>query len=288
MDRHSLRRAELSWEGNTLVFTNYEDPTAPTAAYLTTLDGWYGGVGISAEATQRAVHHGQVAAKGQRTGRALTLGAQMYFEHERDRDIADRFVSGILQDGGFGELTYMVDGLEATAYVRLDGEVKHATTGYDYIELEVPLFAPNPYLFGKKKRITMPTITSGAGLEWDGGLFADGILDWGDSAPIPVATNDGNAPAWMTFSVSGEMDFGFEISIGRNHIVWPHHLNPNRDVIIDTGRGRVTQGGVDVTHMLESWDWAPIPPYSSVSPVFKTFNPHASGFCRAEWSDTYI
>ena len=46
MDRHSLRRAELSWEGNTLVFTNYEDPTAPTAAYLTTLDGWYGGVGI--------------------------------------------------------------------------------------------------------------------------------------------------------------------------------------------------------------------------------------------------
>lgn len=82
MDRHSLRRAELSWEGNTLVFTNYEDPTAPTAAYLTTLDGWYGGVGISAEATQRAVHHGQVAAKGQRTGRSLTLGAQMYFEHE--------------------------------------------------------------------------------------------------------------------------------------------------------------------------------------------------------------
>lgn len=288
MDRHSIRRAELKWDGNSLVFTNYEDPTAPTAAYLTTLNGWYGGVGISGDAPQRVIHHGQVATQGYRTGRSITLGSQMFFAQERDRDIADRFVSGILQDGGYGELTYSVDGLELTSIVRLDGEVKHATTGYDYIELEVPLLAPSPYLLGRQKSLTMQSTTSGSGLSWDNGLFTSGVLDWGGTAAIPVAENSGNAPAWMTFEVSGEMDFGFEITVGRSHIYWPHHVNPGDNVIIDTGQGRVTRDGRDVTHMLEAWEWEPIAPYSNVSPVFKTMNPNASGYCRVTWSDTYI
>lgn len=287
MNDKSLRRADLRWDGNTLTFTNYEDPTASTASYLTGLDGWEGGVGVVGDSPQRAIHNGEIPIKPRRTARTITLKAQMYFARERDRDIAIRFVSGILQDS-FGTLTYNVDGKSTTAEVVLDGEVKVETTGYDYIVLEVPLKAPWPYLIGPQKSTTINTDGANRGLRWDGGLFNKGYLDWGEGQPDPILTNNGNAPAWPLFDISGEMDYGFSIDILGKSIVYPHHVDAGRTVTINTKRGRVVIGGRDVTHMLSEWEWTPIPPYSSISPKFTPRSKYANGFCRIRWNDTYI
>ena len=116
--------------------------------WLTDLDGFFGGVGVQAHDVQRKIGHGMLSNPALRTGRTLTLKGYFEFDSDRTRSIADRFVSGVLFDGNLGTLTVSVNGLELSCQVRLDGEIKHVYDGMRAFNLEIPLVAPEPWLYG--------------------------------------------------------------------------------------------------------------------------------------------
>ena len=154
MDDISRRRAELRWGDQVLTLSTFEDDREEEH-HLTDLEGWFGGVGVYGTQPQRELGHGLFPRAALRTGRTLTLKGSLWFREESWRDLADRYVSGILGDGQFGTLTYTVDGLELSTRVRLDGEVKHTTKGFEWIDFEVPLTAPDPFLYAPERQTSV-------------------------------------------------------------------------------------------------------------------------------------
>lgn len=171
----SPRIARLTGAGLDLTFTNVEDDRLPTEQILTSLSGWFGGVGVSGETEQRTLGHGYFPQAARRTGRSLTLEGIITFEREEDRNVADRFLSGVLWDGEFGDLTVTVDTLTLSTSVRLDGEIAHeylGTPGSPALRVQIPLVAPSPFLLGEAKTFSVYPVGAGVGLEWP--LFKGG------------------------------------------------------------------------------------------------------------------
>ncbi|NCB89556.1 MAG: hypothetical protein EOM43_19205, partial [Gammaproteobacteria bacterium] len=132
---------------------------------LTGLDGFYGGAGVHVEDTQRQLgHHGSFAAPTWRTGRFMTLRGTFTFTNDRDRTVAARWLSSLYWDGELGELTADYDGLELTARVRLDGAPSIVEQGVNILKVEIPLFAPDPFLYAAPRLYQIFPAGAGQGL----------------------------------------------------------------------------------------------------------------------------
>lgn len=142
-----IRSVTLSGAGLDFTLSNHEDESGEFQAYLTDLAGFYGGVGITDSNEQRKLGHGYFPEPGLRTGRELTVSGTLTFKDERTRLIADRFVSGILWDGEFGNLQVATDDLVLNSTVRLSGEIKHEYLGTTAMTVQIPLTAPDPFLY---------------------------------------------------------------------------------------------------------------------------------------------
>lgn len=156
--------ATLSANGEDLVLTTFENPNADYQGWLDELAGWFGGVGVSADATQRTLGHGVFRDRALRTGRSLTVTGQLTFSDPRQRSIGERFVSGLLGDGEYGTLTATVDDLTLSTEVRLDGEIKISRVGLHSIDVQIPLLAPDPFLHGEAKTYQVYPAGAGTGL----------------------------------------------------------------------------------------------------------------------------
>lgn len=287
MHEYSDRRATLTWGDQVLTLSNREND-ADEEHWLTNLVGWYGGVGVSGDMPQRALGHGLFPRTALRTGRDLTLSGSLFFRKEQWRDEADRYVSGILGDGGFGTLSYTVDGLQLSATVRLDGEVKHATTGSQWIDLEVPLVAPDPFLYGDKYTEQVYPPGFGEGIRWAQGPTSAGVLRFHGGPPTGgVLTNQGNADAWPRFVVRGSWPNGVRIRAGRKQIHYPFAVWPQAPLTVDTRTGAITVGGADVTHQAVRREWFPVPARGAVNVAVDQFAP-SSGWVDCLVNDTYI
>ncbi|MED6116904.1 hypothetical protein PIB30_104674, partial [Stylosanthes scabra] len=187
------------------------------------LKGWFGGVGVHADDTQRTLGHGLFAASALRTGRALTLSGFMLFSTDEDRLLADRFLSGLLWDGEFGELEVTTGDLTLSTQVRLDGEVSHAYHGEHGVDLQVPLVAPDPFLYGDEQVARIYPAGTGTGLVWplfsgpseDGeSLVSVGGLSYGARTldTLAVVHNRGNAESHPVIRVWGEFPSGFTLT----------------------------------------------------------------------------
>ena len=162
-----IREAILRGAGVEFVLTNRETAGDRVESWLTDVAGWYGGVGVVDGGSQRRLGHGFFPAPSLRTGRELTLSGTLVFQSEADRSIADRFVSGLLWDGEFGELQVTTDDLTLFSQVKLGGEIKHAYLGTSAMEVQIPLTAPDPFLYAPARRYQVFPAGAGEGLEYN-------------------------------------------------------------------------------------------------------------------------
>lgn len=162
-----IREAILRGAGVEFVLTNRETAGDRVESWLTDVVGWYGGVGVVDGGSQRRLGHGFFPAPSLRTGRELTLSGTLVFQSEADRSIADRFVSGLLWDGEFGELQVTTDDLTLFSQVKLGGEIKHAYLGTSAMEVQIPLTAPDPFLYAPARRYQVFPAGAGEGLEYN-------------------------------------------------------------------------------------------------------------------------
>lgn len=161
-----VRFAELIGAHGESVLSNREDQYP--RFWLTGLDGWFGGVGVSGTTAQRTFGHGLFREAVKRTGRVLTLKGHFMFDSDTDRLVADRFLSGLLWDGDYGELRVTTGDLTLSSFVRLDGEIKHSyqTRNTRELNIQVPLLASDPFLYGVPQVYQVYPVGAGVGLRF--------------------------------------------------------------------------------------------------------------------------
>ena len=287
MHEYSERRATLTWADQVLTLSNREND-ADEEHWLTNLTGWFGGVGVSGDMPQRTLGHGLFPRTALRTGRDLTLSGSLYFRKEEWRDLADRYVSGILGDGQFGTLTYAVDGLELSTRVRLGGEVKHATKGFEWIDVEVPLTAPDPFLYAPPVTAQVSPPGAGVGFSWANGVFPGGGVEWREGRNTAARiVNEGNADAYPTVTVRGSWPNGFRLTDGRHAVEYPHAVYDQSPVTVNMRTGSVTVRGADQTHRLTKRQWFTVPPRGALTVRAEQFAP-STGWADITLHSTYI
>lgn len=206
-----IREAILRGAGVEFVLTNRESAGDRVESWLTDVAGWYGGVGVVDGGSQRRLGHGFFPSPSLRTGRELTLSGVLVFQSEADRSIADRFVSGLLWDGELGELQVTTDDLTLFSQVKLGGEIKHAYLGTSAMEVQIPLTAPDPFLYAPARRYQVFPAGAGEGLEYN--LFT--------SQGAPVGEN--LAALASTAKPNGEV----QVVGGVEYLTVDKRINPN-------------------------------------------------------------
>lgn len=272
-----------------------------TPCVVTKIDGWFDGGEVRTAWVSR-VTDGVFPDELWRGGRKLTLGVTEWLETEQEVERRAREISGVFRSGraGDGELTVsgIVDELSAVS-LALDGQPKVARfLRAGRIEWELPLLAPDPYLYGPVQATTAFTPGTGEGLVYP--LFDDdagnttGVLEFGESAP-PAATlvNTGNAVAYPTIEVVGDMRSGFDLALagdqttsGRWGVTYRGDVRPAAPVTVDMA-GRVLVNDVDQSWALTRRDWGGVEPGGSVT---VTISPAAGGAGTARLSlrPTYL
>lgn len=159
-----VREAILRGAGLEFRLTNREVVGDAVESWLTDLVGFYGGVGVTDRGEARKLGHGNFPAPSLRTGRELTLSGVLVFTNEHDRNTADRFLSGLLWDGELGELEVTTDTLTLFAQVKLGGEIKHSYMGTEAVQVQIPLTAPDPFLYAAPRLYQIFPAGAGQGL----------------------------------------------------------------------------------------------------------------------------
>nr|DAS04965.1 MAG TPA: tail protein [Caudoviricetes sp.] len=285
-------RVELTGAHGSLVLTTFEEPVGDLEVWVTDLAGWVGGVGVESDDAQRKLGHGMVHAPARRTGRTLTLkGSAVSNTGVQVRELADRFVSSLLWDGHLGTLRVATDTLDLTGEVRLDGDVKVEFLGDSAFLFEVPLFAPEPWLYGVPRTYQLYPAGAGVGLRFP--LFypeqpTRGVLSFGSQAPMTTSiVNEGNVDAYPIYTVRGDWSSGFRITAENRVIEYPYAVLATAPVTIDCARGRLLIGGVDRTSELVSREWHKIPARAGFVPVVQALAP-ATGWVDVTARSTYI
>lgn len=282
------RSVTLTGEGRTYTFSNRELKDG-FEHWLTDLKGWTGGVSVKGDNEDRALGHGQFAEPSKRTHRTLTLVVTLRFATELDRDLAEREISGFLGEGGLATMEVTFGAQTLTAVVKLDGEIQtDPRPGIPKLNVQIPLRAPDPFLYGEQRTLQMFPSGVGEGLVYS--LFASGAnLNYGNSVPTStvLVTNGGNAPAWPVFVVRGDFPSGFRIVNGTRTVEWSGAVFAQSPVTVDMARGAVTVRGADQSHMLNKRDWWSIPPNGAAQPRFTGIQP-GTGWCDILVRDTYI
>lgn len=161
-----VREAILRGAGLEFRLTNREVVGDAVESWLTDLVGFYGGVGVTDQGEARKLGHGNFPAPSLRTGRELTLSGVLVFTTEHDRNTADRFLSGLLWDGELGELEVTTDTLTLFAQVKLGGEIKHSYMGTEAVQVQIPLTAPDPFLYAAPRLYQIYPAGAGQGLRF--------------------------------------------------------------------------------------------------------------------------
>lgn len=292
MSDTAIRYARLDGAHGSLVLSNRESGQK-SRFWLTGLDGWFGGVGVSGEQSQRGLGHGLFLKPAKRTGRVLTLRGTLIFPDDPTRLVADRFLSGILWDGEYGTLTVLTDSLELMCEVRLDGDIKHTYKGLQSVEIQIPLVAADPFLYGPPQRFQIYPAGAGTGLMYP--LFTtkkavDGtpVLDWGAGTPVGGSgINEGNATAYPTITVRGDWPAGFSIASNGKRLTYAAPVHNSTPVVVDCKTGSVLTGDMDKTYQLTERSWFAVDPESTFQPTIRAIAP-SSGWADVEISSTYI
>lgn len=287
----SVWRAALSGPHGELVLSTYEAP-GELEVWLTDIDGFYGGVGVESSDIQRKLGHGMLSVPARRSGRTLTLKGTIVAPGMNARDLSSRFTSSLLWDGALGNLTVSSDWGELSCAVRIDGAVKTELLSDVGLHFEVPLLAPEPWLYGPEFNTQIFPAGQGTGLRYP--LFAqkpkpEGTLHFGDQAlPSSVAlAHEGNATAYPTYVVQGEWDSGFRLVNSGRVIEYPYQVHSAAPVTVDCHKGAIYIGGFDMSYLLTRREWHSVPARSGFQPRVESLAP-STGWVDVHLRDTYI
>lgn len=283
---NTYRRAVLEYgNGQTLALSTRERQGAARHV-LTGVPGWWGGVGVKGDNTERQ-GHGVFPEDSTRTGRELTLQGTLRYDDTVDRDTADRFVSAILGDGTFGKLTVLSGDYELAATVKLAGEIGHKWVGQHAMDIQVPLLAPDPHLYAEERAYQLFPAGFGEGLDYP--LFADDVLDFMDGAAgsmLPLH-NAGTAKAWPRFVVRGNWPSGFRLTSEQQTVEYGAPVFSQSPAVVDMRTGSVQVGGADMTHAVTRRGWFGADPHSTIQPRITAVG-QAQGWADVTIADTYI
>lgn len=278
----------LDTEAGRLSADNRRGPMFGTPL-LTTVSGWYGGVSITSESTDR-LGFGEFLASGRGSARVLTLGVTFYTKDESERRHFRRAWSGAFHDGMPATLTVDWAGLELSCDVVQDGEVTVTDQDPHGVRVLIPLRAKDPHLYSPWRESALQPIGAGVGFE-----FVPFTRDLGKGPVITFGTavdtteyvwNDGNANSWPRFTVTADSPGGFAVGLAGRRVTYPWPTWTDIPVTVDMA-GSVTVGGVDQSHLLGERGWAAIPAHSIDVPSFE-FLQGGTGFCTVKHRDTYI
>lgn len=253
---------------------------------LIDIAGWSGGVGTKDRSSPR-LGHGMFAEPTRYTGRGLTVYAYTKYETLEQRAILERGFSSMLAEPGTYRLTVEIEGHSLFCDVKQDGEIGVTPENFDGLNIQIPLEAPDPYLYAEEKKYTLLPAGYGEGLVYP--LFQEDFLDYGDVSPgtgIPIR-NAGTAVAYPRFEVYGNWSSGFRITSGRDSVEYGSPVLGPHPVVIDMATGSVTVDGNDRSHLATRRSWFGVGPSSSIQPRISAVG-QGTGWADVYLSDTYL
>ena len=270
-----------------VVEASINDPRA--TSILSTL-GLYGGLGVRADKQDRLTD-GTVPARVARTGRSWTPGGRII--GLSDQGVVDWALRiGGLFGGSDNDSTGLLEitqgDLQLHAEVQLDGEPKiDAARDLGYVVWEIPLYSPDPHLYGPPSSVLLIQQGVGVGLRYPFFATSDGgVLSFGTAvAQDATLTNPGNATAYPTYEVVGDLPSGFTISQGSGLIRFDGSCTADAPVVVDMA-GSVSVGGQDRTWLCGEARWGGVAPGQSTVPTFSA--PQGAGSAVATIYPTWI
>lgn len=184
-------------------------------------------------------------------------------------------------------LTVTDQGLALSAEVLRAEKPRQAHSLDDgWIEWELPLVAPDPFLYGVAEERHVPLVGAGVGLKFD--LFSvGGVLTFGSAVAADVALhNPGNAVAYPRYVVTGDLPSGFRLSQSSGGFVdFAGPVWADAPAVVDMA-GRVLVAGVDRSDEIARVEWAGVAPGGSLVPELSAGQ--GSGFAVATIRPTWL
>ena len=264
----------------------------PPANLFTASSGLDGGLGVSSTKTDR-LGDGVSQSGWRRPGREITVGGTYFSPGEADSRAFIAMLDGLGASGGLMRLVRHAGPDVRWCDVRLDGDPKVTAVVEDdfgRVEWELPLYAPDPHLYGPERTVQATTAAAGYGLVWP--LFDSGVLDWGADGPAANGTlwNAGTVDAWPVVTVVGNAASGFVLSDGQGHeVVYRGAVTVQAPVTVDFASGSAVQSGSDRGELLTGRGWWCVPANGgSVTPAVRPLQAGTS--CRANFVcyDVYL
>ena len=254
---------------------------------LLSLAGWLDGVGVSAHRVDR-LGDGTLTAVSRRTGRTLTITGRSRCASAEAAIVHARELAGMLSYG-VGTLSVTQAGEMLTSHVRLDGAPKVSDRWHMLrrVDWEFPLHADDPHLYGPPQSAHLIQSGTGVGMrfpmfaEADGGVMSFGTAVMQD-APL---SNPGNATAYPTYVVTGDLPSGFTLAQGDGLVRYDASCTSDAPVTVDMS-GSVTVCGLDRTWLCGVARWAGVQPGETVHPMFSA--PQGGGWAEATIYPTWI
>lgn len=256
---------------------------ADSSSTLTRLDGWYE-PGVRVEFVER-VGDGSILGRAEWDGRELLIGGHVSgLSRVGVREwlrvlsvLAAPRTPAVLQVNDLGVTL-------STEVVRTEKPRQVHSLEQGWVEWELPLHSPDPYLYGDPRQSTVLPLVAGTGHAWPafqhvnpGGMLA---AEWGTgnkSGGPELIVNSGNATAWPVVTVSGDFPGGFRLTSGVRAVEFGFAVFPASPVVVDMA-GSVWVGGAERSHWLRRREWISVPPDGSASIAL---DPLAGGTGRA-------
>lgn len=251
--------------------------------------GWFDGVDIRRDTTERPNSNGDFYEKGRLSSRLITItGAAVARTTTELHLLRDEF-TGLLSDGEYHwvalstatDTRYVLAGLGGPS-----SWVQQLDTAATW---KMDLYVPDSRMYGPELSAQLQS----AGDAFDGLVYPLTYpMIYTEAEPIqnPALLNQGNIESWPIFRITGDYPSGFKI---RNYptgeeIVYAGATFMNAPITIDTASGSVTVGGVDRTYMLTKRQWFAVPP--TLAPITPRFIPYqeGTGWCDVTWRSAWV
>ena len=274
--------------GRTLVAQAADHPTG-TGDFVRDVPGWYDGVGSDVETLDR-ITAGVMVASSRLAARVFSVVG--YSVRDTDTEAAEvaRHLAALFSDGGAadGQIEAVHDGRTLTCFAQRTGApTVTLIRPRKRVEWTIPFVAADPHLYGPPQSVSVGQQGVGVGLRYPFFAASDGgVLHFGTAVEqSAVLTNTGNAIAYPTYVIVGDLPSGFVISQGAGLVRFDGSCTADAPVTVDMS-GSVSVGGQDRTWLCGETRWAGIDPGASITPTFSA--PQGSGFCEATVYPTWL
>lgn len=258
-----MQPTTVTWRGLTVA-------TGVEADYrLTALSGWESLPDVRFDKTNRARGHGSHPSPVWADERTVTVEGRCWSEDNRDA-LLHELKRHMTFAAAPEPLTVTVAGRTLTAgaqLLRCDPSLVSQQWGMGRFGWVAQWRCPDPLRYADPQSAATGLPTSGGGLTYPltypleyGALGATGQI---------VLSNPGTADAPITFTVSGPLPMGFELSAGQDRLRYPVEMPAGQLLTINTGTGTVlVEGTADRRANLTLADWMQVPAGGSLTVQF--------------------